>query len=71
MESVVNSFWKDRNAFVTGATGFVGAHVARALVERGARVVCLQRDSVRAGSLDLLGLQAASQSSTARSKITA
>ena len=57
MESVVNSFWKDRNAFVTGATGFVGAHVARALVERGARVVCLQRDSVRANSLDLLGLR--------------
>src|SRR5262250_981375 len=51
------SFWKGRNAFVTGATGFVGAHVARALVERGARVVCLQRDSVRANSLDLFGLR--------------
>ncbi|MGH9753449.1 MAG: NAD-dependent epimerase/dehydratase family protein [Blastocatellia bacterium] len=51
------SFWKDRNAFVTGATGFVGAHVARMLVERDARVVCLQRDSVRANALDLLGLR--------------
>jgi CDP-glucose 4,6-dehydratase len=57
MESVVNSFWKNRNAFVTGATGFVGAHVARALVEQGARVVCLQRDSVRANSLDLFDLR--------------
>ncbi|HEY8459756.1 MAG TPA: NAD-dependent epimerase/dehydratase family protein [Blastocatellia bacterium] len=52
-----NSFWKNRNAFVTGATGFVGAHVTRTLVERGARVVCLQRDSVRANSLDLFDLR--------------
>ncbi len=57
MESMVNSFWKDRNVFVTGATGFVGARVALALVERGARVVCLQRDSVRANSLDLFDLR--------------
>jgi CDP-glucose 4,6-dehydratase len=52
-----NSFWKNRSAFVTGATGFVGAHVARQLVERGARVVCLQRDFVRANSLDILNLR--------------
>lgn len=51
------SFWKSRNAFVTGATGFVGAHVARMLVEQGARVVCLQRDAVRASSLDLFDLR--------------
>jgi CDP-glucose 4,6-dehydratase len=61
MESVVNemsnSFWKNRNAFVTGATGFVGAHIARMLVEQGARVVCLQRDAVRANSLDLFDLR--------------
>ncbi|MBO0726863.1 MAG: NAD-dependent epimerase/dehydratase family protein [Blastocatellia bacterium] len=52
-----NSFWKNRNAFVTGATGFVGANVARRLVERGGRVVCLQRDSVGANSLDIFGLR--------------
>jgi CDP-glucose 4,6-dehydratase len=52
-----NSFWKNRNAFVTGATGFVGAHIARMLVEQGARVVCLQRDSVRSNSLDLFDLR--------------
>ncbi len=52
-----NSFWKNRNAFVTGATGFVGAHIARMLVEQGARVVCLQRDAVRANSLDLFDLR--------------
>lgn len=51
------SFWKNRTAFVTGATGFIGAHVARSLVEQGARVVCLQRDAVRANALDLFNLR--------------
>jgi CDP-glucose 4,6-dehydratase len=51
------SFWNNRTAFVTGATGFVGAHVAKKLVEAGARVVCLQRDGVRANSLDLFDLR--------------
>jgi CDP-glucose 4,6-dehydratase len=53
----MDSFWKNKNAFVTGATGFVGAHVARTLVEQGARVVCLQRDAVRANPLDLFDLR--------------
>jgi CDP-glucose 4,6-dehydratase len=52
-----NSFWNNRTAFVTGATGFVGAHIARLLVEQGARVICLQRDVVRANSLDLFDLR--------------
>ena len=52
-----NSFWNKRNAFVTGATSFVGAHIARLLVEQGARVICLQRDVVRANSLDLFDLR--------------
>ncbi|MBV9124985.1 MAG: NAD-dependent epimerase/dehydratase family protein [Planctomycetes bacterium] len=51
------SFWKNKTTFVTGATGFVGAHVARALVEQGARVVCLQRDAVRSNSLDIFDLR--------------
>jgi CDP-glucose 4,6-dehydratase len=51
------SFWNNRTAFVTGATGFVGAHIAVKLVEAGARVVCLQRDGVRANSLDLFDLR--------------
>lgn len=50
-------FWKNRTAFVTGATGFVGAHIVRFLVEKGAKVVCLQRDSVRANSLDVFDLR--------------
>ncbi|MFN7948202.1 MAG: GDP-mannose 4,6-dehydratase [Blastocatellia bacterium] len=51
------SFWKNRNAFVTGATGFIGAHIVRALLDQGARVVCLQRDAVRSSSLDLFDLR--------------
>lgn len=51
------SFWKDRNVFVTGATGFVGAHIVRHLIEKDARVICLQRDAVRANSLDLFDLR--------------
>jgi CDP-glucose 4,6-dehydratase len=53
----MSSFWENRIAFVTGATGFVGAHVARMLIEQGASVVCLQRDAVRVDCLDLLNLR--------------
>ena len=51
------SFWQHRNVFVTGATGFVGAHITRKLIEQQARVICLQRDGVRANSLDLFNLR--------------
>ena len=54
---MMSNFWKNRNAFVTGATGFVGSHVARLLVEQGANVVCLQRDAVRNNSLDIMNLR--------------
>ncbi|HSK74332.1 MAG TPA: NAD-dependent epimerase/dehydratase family protein [Pyrinomonadaceae bacterium] len=50
-------FWKNKTAFVTGATGFVGAHIVRHLVEQNARVVCLQRDAVRLNSLDIFDLR--------------
>jgi CDP-glucose 4,6-dehydratase len=53
----MSTFWNERNAFVTGATGFVGANVVKMLVEQGAGVVCLQRDSVKANTLDLFDLR--------------
>lgn len=53
----MSSFWKDRNVFVTGATGFVGANLVSELVSRGARAVCLERDEVQPNSLDLLHLR--------------
>lgn len=53
----MESFWNNRTAFVTGATGFVGAHVVRHLLDKGAKVVCLQRDAIRANSLDILNLR--------------
>lgn len=54
---MTHSFWNNRTAFVTGATGFVGSHVARQLVEQGARVVCLQRDAIKENALDLFDLR--------------
>lgn len=52
----MTSFWNNRTVFVTGATGFVGAHIVGHLVEKGARVVCLQHDAVRANLLQLFDL---------------
>ena len=52
------NFWQDRPVFITGATGLVGSWTVKALVERGAEVVCLVRDwvpqseLVRSGTLD-------------------
>jgi len=44
-------------AFVTGATGFIGGHVARLLRERGADVVALVRSPDKAGALRSLGCE--------------
>ncbi len=54
---IMRSFWKGRNAFVTGATGFVGANLTKELVKQEANVVCLRRDETQPNSLDLLGLR--------------
>src|SRR3990167_9805596 len=36
--SVVSEFWKGRRVLITGASGFLGAWLARLLLERGAEV---------------------------------
>ena len=40
------SFWRDRPVAVTGATGFLGSHLTGLLVDLGANVVVLARDTV-------------------------
>lgn len=41
-----NAFWQNRNVFVTGCTGFLGSHLARALADSGACVTGLVRDHI-------------------------
>lgn len=50
------SFWLDRPALVTGATGLVGGFLVRRLLEAGADVVCLVRDWVPQSELVRGGL---------------
>ena len=40
------SFWRQRRVFVTGATGLLGSHLTRYLLDNGAEVIALVRDSV-------------------------
>jgi CDP-glucose 4,6-dehydratase len=51
-----SSFWRDRPVFVTGATGLVGGWLVRRLLDLGADVVCLVRDSVPPSELVRSGL---------------
>ena len=48
-------YWKDKNVFVTGATGLLGSWLVKALVDKGANVVCLVRDIVPKSNLYLNG----------------
>ncbi len=45
------SFWRDRNVFVTGATGLLGSWLSEALADAGATVTCLVRDWVPTSKL--------------------
>ena len=42
----MSNFWRARRVFVTGATGLIGGHLTRALLDLGADVVALTRDWV-------------------------
>ncbi len=47
MEGVaMKDFWQDRSVFISGATGLLGSWLAEALLDQGARVICLVRDWV-------------------------
>ena len=44
-------------AFVTGATGFIGSHLAEALLEAGYEVACLTRSRSSTGRLTPLDVE--------------
>jgi CDP-glucose 4,6-dehydratase len=62
------TFWPGRNILVTGAGGFVGAHLAAALVSAGAEVVAVVRDQPPLSGLELQGV--AGQVTVIRGSIT-
>ena len=49
--------WMGKNIFVTGGDGFIGAHLAKGLVDKGANVILLIRDIKRIATYKLLGLE--------------
>ncbi len=53
----MDSFWKDRPTFVTGATGFVGANIVERLLDLGAKICCLQRGTFQPNTLDIFNLR--------------
>lgn len=50
-------FWQERKVFITGANGFLGSWLTKALVDKGAEVVALVRDRVTRGGLHLQNLE--------------
>ena len=38
--------WKNKNVFITGATGFLGSHLTKHLIDSGANVTALIRDTI-------------------------
>lgn len=56
IEKVDRDFWTDRPVLVTGATGLVGSWTVRRLVEMGADVTCVVRDTVPQSELVRSGL---------------
>lgn len=51
-----NEFWKNKNVFVTGATGFLGSWLVKELLFLGAKVVVLVRDEEPEANFYRLGL---------------
>jgi CDP-glucose 4,6-dehydratase len=51
-----HSLWRDRDVFVTGATGLLGNSLVSELIAVGARVTCLVRDWVPDSNFYRLGL---------------
>lgn len=54
--NISTNFWRHKNVFVTGCTGFLGSWLTKALVDRGANVVGLVRDNVPRANFSRLEL---------------
>ena len=54
-----SQFWSQRRVLVTGAKGFLGAHLVKALHAAGAEVIALVRDEPHETYFDLAGLSLA------------
>jgi CDP-glucose 4,6-dehydratase len=57
LEGVVSLDWSHRNVLVTGAEGFLASWISKALVEEGANVIGLVRDSIAKSNFSLLNLE--------------
>ena len=51
IKKINRKFWKNKRVFITGANGFLGSWLTKALVDSGARVVILIRDWIPASPL--------------------
>jgi CDP-glucose 4,6-dehydratase len=51
LNNAIDPFWKNRNVFVTGCTGFLGSWLCRRLLKLGANVTGLVRDWVPGSGL--------------------
>jgi CDP-glucose 4,6-dehydratase len=49
--------WKNKSVLVTGADGFIGSHIAKALVDKGAEVTTIVRDIKKKSNIDVLGIR--------------
>ena len=49
--------WKSTNVLVTGADGFIGSHIAKALIDKGVIVTTVVRDLKKTNNLDILNLR--------------
>src|SRR3989338_5481811 len=49
--------WRNARVLVTGADGFIGSHVAKALIEKKAEVATIARGIKKIDNMDILGIK--------------